>query len=184
MEFTGEAFSKNGVMQLEPKKSAAKKNYCFVSVGTHPQQFDRLLCEVDALIENDKISGEVFAQGGNSSYVMRYCKSKKFLTLVEFADLLSKCSLFITHAGEGSIGQAKNMGKKMIVVPRRKEFVEHTNNHQLELAQVVQDKKLGLVAWDISELGEKLRQIRNFTPARIERGKIVQILQDYVKREF
>ena len=89
--------------------------------------------------------------------------------------------MIITHAGEGNIGLCKNLNKKMIVAPRRKEFEEHTNNHQLELAKIVEEKKIGLVAWKINELKEKLKEIENFTPAKIEKGKINQLLEEFVK---
>ena len=128
----------------------------FVTLGTHPQQFDRLLKEVDMLVEQKKITGKVFCQIGHSSYKPKKCKFAKFLTLDEFNKKLSQANIVITHAGEGNIGLAKNLEKKMIVIPRRKEFDEHTNNHQLELADVVEQKKLGLVAWDVKEIGEKL----------------------------
>ncbi|HLC92839.1 MAG TPA: PssE/Cps14G family polysaccharide biosynthesis glycosyltransferase [archaeon] len=160
------------------------KESIFVSVGTHPQQFDRLLRGIDALAENGKINGEIFAQTGYSEYSPKNYKFKKFLSLEEFGEKLARCSIFITHAGEGNIGQAKNLGKKFIAVPRSREFGEHTNNHQLELAQVVEIKKLGLVAWDMDELAKKLSEIGKFAPAKVASGRIPQILDDFIRKEF
>ena len=164
-------------------KKTGAKNF-FVAVGTHPQQFNRLLWEIDSLIERKKISAEAFAQTGHSDYVPKNCKWQKFMGLEEFEKKARWADVVITHAGEGNVGLCKNLGKKMIVVPRRREFGEHTNDHQLELARVVQDKGLGLVAQNPSELEEKIAQIETFAPAKIPKGKIAQILGKYVKEEL
>ena len=156
----------------------------FVSVGTHPQQFDRLLRHIDFLVSGGKLKGRVFAQIGHGSYAPKKYESRGFLTLDEFEAAISKCKIFITHAGEGNIGQAKNLGKKMVVVPRRKEFGEHTNDHQLELAEVVEGKKLGLVAWNIDELAEKLAELGGFRPASVPKGNIENIVEGFLQKEF
>lgn len=176
-------------MRLKTRKQGKhekneKGGLVFVSVGTHPQQFDRLLKEVDRLAGEKKIVGRVFAQTGHSTYEPKNFGHKKFLALQEFEDTLKKAYVFITHAGEGNVGLAKNLGKKFVCIPRRKEFGEHTNDHQLELAEVVEEKVMGLVAWQDKELEEKLVQLQEFVPARVERGRINKILEDYVKKEF
>lgn len=166
------------------KESVKSARQVFVTVGTHPQQFNRLLEEVDRLTGDGKISGKVFAQTGKSTYRPKNFDSKAFVTIEEFKSLMNGSDVIITHAGEGNIGLAKNTGKKMVVVPRRKEFGEHTNDHQLELARVVEQKRLGLVAWDVHELAEKLMALDNFMPAKVERGKINEILKDYLRRDL
>ncbi|MCR4335289.1 MAG: hypothetical protein NUV57_02010 [archaeon] len=155
----------------------------FVTLGTHPQHFDRLLKKVDALVEQGKIKNKVFCQTGYSTYKPK-SEYIKFLTLDEFNKKLSQASIVITHAGEGNIGLCKNLGKKMIVIPRRKEFGEHTNDHQLELAEVVEQKKLGLVAWNVNELGEKLSELEKFVPKKVARGKINELLEKFYNEEL
>ena len=162
---------------------SARKNF-FIALGTHPQQFNRLLREIDRLFAGKKIPGAAFAQTGHSDYGPKNFEWQKFMGLAEFEKKARWADIVITHAGEGNVGICKNLGRKMIVVPRRREFGEHTNDHQLELAQVVQDKRLGLVAWNLSELEERLLQIERFVPAKIPRGKISMMLDDYVKREL
>jgi len=156
----------------------------FVTLGTHPQQFNRLLEEIDFLIEKKIIIGKVFCQTGYSDYSPKNFSSKKFLGLDEFEKKIKEGELIITHAGEGNIGLCKNLGKKMIVVPRRKEFGEHTNDHQLELAGVVEKKKLGLVAWQIQELGKNILKINEFKQTNIPRGKINELLEKFVGENF
>ena len=45
----------------------------FVTVGTHEQQFDRLIKEVDRLKKENLIQDEVFIQTGYSNYIPKYC---------------------------------------------------------------------------------------------------------------
>ncbi len=154
----------------------------FVSVGTHPQQFNRLLLEIDRLAGEKKIRGGIFAQSGSSTYTPRNFPCKSFLTIDEFNRHLIQADVVITHAGEGNIGICKNLGKKMVVMPRRKEYGEHTNNHQLELAEVVETKGIGLVAWTEGDLGGKLKEIARFTPAKVLRGRIPELLEEFVQK--
>ncbi|HIH09595.1 MAG TPA: hypothetical protein HA254_02890 [Candidatus Diapherotrites archaeon] len=156
----------------------------FVSVGTHPQQFDRLLREVDRLAGTGKLSGRVFAQSGVSTYMPKNYQCTPFLPISEFNERIRECDIFITHAGEGNIGIAKNMGKKMICVPRKKEYGEHTNDHQLEICDVVSHTGMGLVALSSAEIEDRLCELPDFNPAKVPRGNICDLLSDYVKREL
>lgn len=56
----------------------------FVTVGSQKFQFNRLLEEVDRLVEEKIKPDEVFAQIGYSTYEPRYYSYKKFLNKEEF----------------------------------------------------------------------------------------------------
>ena len=156
----------------------------FLTLGTHPQQFYRLLKKIDELVGEKKIKQKVFAQTGHTNVKPNNIEFTKFLTLDEFNKKMREADIIITHAGEGNIGLAKNLRKKLIVMPRLKEHKEHTNDHQIELAKKVEEKKLGLVAWNENQLEEKLREIKNFKPASVPRGIIVQLLDKFAEKEF
>ena len=113
----------------------------FVTVGTHSQQFNRLLEKLDELKKRGKIKEELFAQTWNSSYVPKNFKSKKFLTDNEFEEKVKKASLVISHGGAGAIITSLKYEKKLVLVPRLKDFGEHTDSHQLDLARFMESKK-------------------------------------------
>lgn len=46
----------------------------FVTVGTHEQPFNRLIQEVDHLVETGVIKEEVFIQTGYSTYEPKFCQ--------------------------------------------------------------------------------------------------------------
>ena len=105
----------------------------FVTVGSQKFQFNRLLKQVDELIETGKIEEEVFAQIGVSDYKPRNYKYKDFITQDEFNSYIDKADIIITHAGTGVIVNAIKKGKKVIGVPRLAEFGEHVYDHQIQL---------------------------------------------------
>jgi UDP-N-acetylglucosamine transferase subunit ALG13 len=153
----------------------------FVSVGTHKQQFDRLLAAIDSLIEKKVIKDQVIAQIGHSTYKPKKYKGKKFLGMEEFDKQIKKCSLFITHAGEGNIGTALQLEKKMIVLPRREKFGEHTNDHQLELADAIKKEKQAIVIDEVSEIKKALKDIAKL---KLKKTKHAKGIINLIEKEF
>lgn len=107
----------------------------FVTLGSQKFQFNRLLIEIDRLIEAGKIIEEVFAQTGYSDYEPKNYNYKNFLDRDEFSDIMGKCDKVITHGGTGAIIGAVKKGKKVIAVPRLSQFDEHVDDHQIEIVK-------------------------------------------------
>lgn len=107
----------------------------FVTLGSQKFQFNRLLKAIDVLIEEGKITEEVFAQIGYSDYIPKHYSYERFLDREEFAGIQSKCDIVITHAGTGAIVGALKKGKKVIAVPRLAKYGEHIDDHQLQIVE-------------------------------------------------
>lgn len=105
----------------------------FVTVGSQKFQFNRLLIEIDRLIEERVITEEVFAQIGYSDYKPKNYRFKEFLDRDEFTYVMNKCDKVITHGGTGAIIGAVKRGKKVIAVPRLAKYGEHVDDHQLQI---------------------------------------------------
>lgn len=131
----------------------------FVTLGSQKFQFNRLLQAVDDLLEDE--NEEVFAQIGYSDYKPKNYRYKQFLDREEFADIMDKSDIVITHGGTGAIIGAVKKGKKVIAVPRLAKYGEHVDDHQLQL--VGQFKELNLICecQDTSRLSEALKTVRN-----------------------
>ncbi|HEM5150948.1 TPA: multidrug MFS transporter [Streptococcus suis] len=112
----------------------------FVTVGTHEQPFDRLLKEVDYLVEKGVITEEVFIQTGYSTYIPKNCKWSKLLSFDKMNELMEKADIIITHGGPATFMSAIAKGKKPIVVPRLEKYGEHVNDHQLDFSKQVRDR--------------------------------------------
>lgn len=112
----------------------------FVTVGTHEQQFNRLIKKVDELKRDRIIKEDVFMQTGFSTYEPQYCETKKLLTYDEMNEMYEKAEIIITHGGPASFMKALELKKVPIVVPRQAQFDEHVNNHQVEFVKLVEER--------------------------------------------
>jgi UDP-N-acetylglucosamine transferase subunit ALG13 len=135
----------------------------FVTVGTQGQ-FDRLIRTVD---EWAGVRGraDVFAQTGPSDYQAEHIRAEPFIDPTEFRKRVESASLMVAHAGMGSIITALELGKQIIVMPRRAILGEHRNDHQLATAKRFAEQGRIIVALDETELVDKLDQVEFFDAA-------------------
>lgn len=125
----------------------------FVTVGTHEQQFDRLIKYVDELKGENKIEDEIIMQTGFCTYEPKNCKWKRLFPYQEMIKNVSNARIVITHGGPSSFIMPLQIGKVPIVVPRQKKYGEHVNDHQLEFCREVKERRGGIiVVEDIDEL--------------------------------
>lgn len=100
----------------------------FVSVGSQ-LPFDRMIKIVDEWALDQKL--EVFAQIGPAKYVPKNIKFSNSIPYDKFNEYLEHCNYFISHAGMGNIISAIDRSKKIMIMPRKAEYGEHRNNHQV-----------------------------------------------------
>lgn len=112
----------------------------FVTVGTHEQQFNRLIKKIDELKRDGVISDEVFIQTGFSTYEPKYCKWSKLIPYDQMIKNVKEARIVITHGGPASFIMPLQIGKIPVVVPRQLEYDEHVNNHQVEFAKNVAER--------------------------------------------
>lgn len=129
----------------------------FVTVGTHEQQFNRLVEYMDRwAAEHDE---EVVIQTGYSSYEPKHCKWRKLFPYQEMSKKVEEARIVITHGGPSSFIAPLQIGKTPIVVPREKRFDEHVNNHQVNFCKQV-ESRMGtiVVVEDVEKLGEVIEK--------------------------
>jgi UDP-N-acetylglucosamine transferase subunit ALG13 len=155
----------------------------FVTVGSQKFQFNRLLQEIDRLIEEKKItSNEVFAQTGYSTYEPRFYSNKKFLNNEEFLDVMKKSEIIVTHGGTGSIINGVKKEKKVIGVPRTVQYDEHVDNHQFEIIEQFTNSKMIYGITDVSELENAIKKVKGMKFRKYESNtnNIIDILEGYL----
>ncbi|MBE6055119.1 MAG: beta(1,3)galactosyltransferase EpsH [Clostridium sartagoforme] len=133
----------------------------FITVGTQRFQFNRLLKEVDKLISENKITEEVFAQIGYSTYKPKYYNFKDFINSEEYENILAKSNIVITHGGTGTIIKAVKHRKKVIAIPRLKAFGEHVDNHQMQIISEFNEVGFLQKVEDINNLSDIIERINN-----------------------
>ena len=141
----------------------------FISLGTQKFQLNRLLQEIDDLIEKKLIDEEVFAQIGHSTYIPKNFKWINFFTQSEFEEKINACDVFFTHGGVGAITSGLKLNKKIIVYPRLVEYNEHVDDHQLEIAQKYNELGYCLCVDKNNSIIDCLKKIKNFTSSYEDR---------------
>lgn len=127
----------------------------FVTVGTHEQPFNRLIEYVDNLKRDGVITEKVIMQTGFSTYEPKYCKWSKLLPYTEMVQNVADARIVITHGGPASFIMPLQIGKIPVVVPRRHEFNEHVNNHQVDFAKAVAERMENIIpVYKIDKLWE------------------------------
>lgn len=127
----------------------------FVTVGTHEQPFDRLLKYMDGLAHDGALGEEVVMQTGYTDFQPRSCRWQKLYPYEEMNRLMDEARIVITHGGPSSFIMPLQRGRIPVVVPRRQEFGEHVNDHQVDFCrQVAQRQKSIIVVEDIEQLSE------------------------------
>ena len=148
-----------------------------ISLGTHERPFYRLLKEIEKLISKEKIK-DVIIQTGYTSYKVKGAKCFDFIEFGKMQKLIKNCNLLITHGGVGSITDALNYGKATIVVPRRKELNEHSDNHQLQITKEMEKTGKIIPVYDIKDLEYAIKKARKLRiKKRIKKQpKILEII--------
>ena len=127
----------------------------FVTVGTHEQPFNRLVEYMDEWAGQHK--EKVIIQTGFSTYEPRNCKWRKLFTFQEMQKGVEKARVVITHGGPSSFIMPLQIGKVPVVVPRKKEFEEHVNDHQVDFCHQVAERQKNIIVIDnINDLGDVL----------------------------
>lgn len=132
----------------------------FVTLGSQKFQFNRLLIELDKLVEEKKICNDIFAQIGYSDYKPKNYEFKEFLDREQFAEIMERCEIVITHGGTGAIVGAVKREKKVIAVPRLAKFGEHVDDHQLQIIDQFTNMNFIVGVKDTNEIYEALELLK------------------------
>jgi UDP-N-acetylglucosamine transferase subunit ALG13 len=135
----------------------------FVTVGTQGR-FDRLVRAVDEWA-GGRGRTDVFAQIGPSDFCPKHIPTKQFIDPAEFRYHVDSANLVVAHAGMGSIITALELGKPIMVMPRRASLGEHRNDHQVATAKRFAEQGRIMVAFNEKELVDKLDQLKSFGDA-------------------
>lgn len=131
----------------------------FVTVGTHYLGFERLIKKIDEIA--DQIDEEIIAQIGATNYIP---KNITYFTFGEYENeiikLCKNARVIVSHAGAGSILTVFYYMKPIIIIPRLKKFNECVDNHQFELAEVLENSRNFIVLYDMKNLDTILKEAR------------------------
>lgn len=154
----------------------------FVTVGTQ-LPFDRLVRTVDEwAVEYGR--DDLLAQIGDTNYRPKRMVWSHFLSSAASVEALDRADLIVGHAGTGTILGALQRGKPIVVLPRRAEFGEHRNNHQVATARSLGERGLVSVAEDEAALRVHLENLDSIGVAQQIRpfadDRLIRFLSDFL----
>lgn len=138
----------------------------FLTLGTCPIAFDRLVEAVDSLVADGSIKDEVFAQVGVCTYKPKHFKYADMMAKNDFDSTFEKAEGVIGHAGVGTILMALENDKPLLIMPRMKKYKEHVNDHQVATAQYFDKEGSALVAYTTEDLALKIAELATFVPKK------------------
>ena len=152
-----------------------------VTLGTQDKSFERLLKAVDKEIINGNIKDEVIVQAGYTKYESKNMKVFDYVEEEDFKEYVKKCDLMITHAGVGTILNAMENGKKIIVAPRLSKYKEHNNDHQIEIAEEFEKEGYVIYLKNMKDLGETIKNIKKFKPRKLEHNdEVIKVIEEFI----
>ena len=122
----------------------------FVTVGSQ-MPFDRLVQAVDEWAGAHP-AVRVVAQVGRGAAPTRHVQRHEVLDPAAFRNCVQACRLLVAHAGMGSVLTGLELGKPMLLLPRRGELRETRNDHQVATLNWLRGKPGVHAAFDEQEL--------------------------------
>ncbi|MFC0205010.1 glycosyltransferase [Novosphingobium soli] len=111
----------------------------FASIGSM-LPFDRFVRAVDEWAR-DNPHEDIFIQIGAGEYEPVHAPFARMVPMSEYRQRLKDCDLFVAHVGMGSILQALEAQKQMLLIPRDIALGEHTTDHQVHTAKRFQGRQ-------------------------------------------
>lgn len=156
----------------------------YVTLGTMFLDFERLVRKMDEVAER---TGErVVIQLGLSKTVPRHCEYFDFKSHEKVIALQREARVSVCHAGIGVTIDALAARRPFILVPRRKKYNEHLNDHQLDIAEAVSRRGWARMVLEMDELDAALAEPwpfpETYRPAREPLVAAVRRMVDRVAR--
>lgn len=137
------------------RKMREHRAMIFVTVGTHEQQFNRLIQKIDDLKRDGIITEEVLIQVGYSTYEPKHCEWSQWIPYPQMIENVNKAHIVITHGGPSSFIMPLQIRKTPIVIPRQSKYKEHINDHQVKFCNAVAERYGSiLVVEDVGKLDD------------------------------
>jgi UDP-N-acetylglucosamine transferase subunit ALG13 len=129
--YGGSVFDSFGLEFVNQPLDGCEIRRVVVTLGANSYDFGRLVQGVQRILP---ANAEVLWQTGHTDASRFGIEATKFLPSADLADAMRAADLVIAHAGVGSALAALQAGRAPLLVPRRKHYGEHVDDHQIEIA--------------------------------------------------
>ena len=150
----------------------------FVAVGTHPDQFDRLLKKIDEIAP--AVKDKIVIQRGFTKYYPKNCESFEFTENMD--EYYKKARLVIVQSATSLLEFVIKYNKPVITVPRQARFKEHINDHQVEFGEFFSQKTGIKCIINVNDLTPDL--LNKYKKKAVIKEDNLILLQGYFRKLF
>ena len=169
------------LLEAGANPAAAPGSGTFVSVGTRPEPFDRLLAMADRAVAAGILPRPVVAQSGASRYRPESYATTAWMAPPEVERAITDARYVVCHAGAGMVSAAIAAGRRPLVLARARAEGEHRTEHQGQL--VAKLAASGAVVALGDEIGERELRLAD-APARPEGAPPLPSLEEVLRAEL
>lgn len=155
-----------------------------VLLGTQNNSFYRLLEEIENNIKDGTIKEKVIVQAGYTKFKTENMKIFDLIPKEKLEELEIQADLIITHGGVGSIITSIKKEKKVIAVPRKHQYGEHVNNHQIEIVQNFNEQGYIIGIEKVEDLKQAIIKAKEFEPKKYEINNklMLKTIEDFIEQ--
>jgi UDP-N-acetylglucosamine--N-acetylmuramyl-(pentapeptide) pyrophosphoryl-undecaprenol N-acetylglucosamine transferase len=166
-----DAFASTGTVPCEIRRVV-------VTLGTIAFDFRRLIEKLRAILPK---GADVLWQTGHTDATDLGINSQSFLSSDALSSAMRQADLVVAHAGVGSALAAVQAGHAPLLIPRRKHYGEHIDDHQVQIARELVHRGIA-VACDADLLNPDILTIAS--SLRVEAARAPNFLLDESVREL
>ena len=158
----------------------------FVPLGTQRFPFGRLVLAFNEMITQGFYKpNEVVIQ--SSVYdVQPLFSHYSLISNEQFNAYIDKTEVVVTHSGVNSIITCMERMEPLVIVPRLHQYGEHVDDHQLEIAELMEAKYGITVVHDMSKLKESIEAAkqRAYLPWVSHKKSLLCAIRSYINESF
>ena len=157
-----------------------------ILLGTIKYSFVRILKEIETLKKSGVLNDEIVAQIGHTKFKSSLISTFDFKSKEELDKLIIKADIVISHSGTGSAISVLSHKTKLILAPRYSDFQEHSDDHQLDLAQKFKDLGYASVFLNKNNLLDVINKTysSNFLEFKSNSQNSVMFVDELIKNTF
>ena len=127
----------------------------YVVAGNIRFPFSRLLMTMNKEKKSGKIPGELYGQYGSYRPDFKldaFSYKRPMFPYQEHLNWIKEAEMVVCEAGEDIILLCLMMGKIPIILPRKKSYGEHVDDHQMEFARKLEEWNKAVVVYEADHL--------------------------------
>ncbi len=157
----------------------------FVPLGTQKFPFGRLIEALNTLVDDGTYQPEEIVMQSAVYPIEPKFTHYMMIPTDEFNRMIDNAELVMTHSGENTIIVTMEKHKKFLIVPRFHELGEHVDNHQLEIAEVMEDKYDVVVCRDMAHLKECIEKAKThqYKPWVSDSAQLIEYVRNCINQE-